>query len=197
MFRKIAAALAVTLFAGVGIAEAATLKVTEGKRPAVVGSSKIGDVFAPGGADGFDVGSIDGNVVEIYGRVTSAVDLYVYDFVTSGGVFIDFIFGGIETVNGPVDLSGLTGDDGKDVLFELLAADDTVLASKLFKTDITDGDANIFTHFGAGEYSLRISGTTKQEALYDIRISAVPLPASVLLLLAGVGGLTVAARRKA
>lgn len=184
------------LIAVAGAAQAATIKVTEGVRDKIAGSTAISDVFAPGGAAGYDFGDLDSNTIELYGRVTSAQDLYTFDFTTSSTFEVSFLFGGYDLANGgAVSESGWTGDDGKDAIFSLLDGVGATITSQTFTTDYTSGVALIFSG-GPGDYSLLIDGQGNSEGLYDVGISAVPLPASALLLVGGLAALGGLARRR-
>ena len=94
------------------------------------------------------------------------------------------------------------GNAEKSATFKLLDADNgfSVVDMATFTTDITGGASLLFSA-GAGNYVLQVDGSGAHApgngvGLYDIRISAVPLPASAFLLIAGLAGMGAMARRK-
>ena len=179
-----------------GMAQAATIGVTEGNRAQVAGTDKIGDVFIPGALDGYDFGNLDSNAIELYGRVTRAADAYLFQFTTSSAFSISFLFGGYDLENGgSVSESGWTGVDGKKAIFSLTDGVGSILESKEYTADYTGGVAEIFSG-GPGTYGLLIDGSGRTESLYDLRIEAVPLPATGLLLIGGIAGLGAIRRRR-
>ena len=188
-----------------GMAQAATIRVTEGNRAQVAGTDPINDVFIPGSTDGYDFGNIDTDTIEIYGRVTRAEDQYLFQFNAVSSFSISFIFGGYDLENGgSVTASGWTGDDGKEAIFSLLDGLGVELDAKTYTTDYTAGEALIFAG-GPGSYGLKIDGQGRTEGLYDIRLlgltatsepQPVPLPATGLLLMGGVAGLGALRRRR-
>ena len=151
----------------------------------------------------FDLGMVGSDVLEVYGRVVNAVDNFAFGFSTTGAFSIDFIFGGYDLAAGGSELlSGFVveGADAKTATFRLLDADDgfSVVEEIDFTTDLTGGPSGIFSG-GAGSYVIQVDGSGVNAGgigLYDIRVSQVPLPASSLLLIAGVAGLGAVRRRQ-
>lgn len=185
---------------------AATLSYTEGKRDTVLGSTKLGDVKGVNRA--FDIGDLGaGSSAYLYGRMVGAVD--AYSFSSAKGTKISFAFGGFETASGIARTSGFVslGANPNTSVFRIrnAANPSEIVAERTFTSGITsvydnDESALIFS-VGPGDYLFEINGrgqgnTGRTAALYDIEISAVPLPASSLLLLGGLGALG-ALRRKA
>jgi len=185
---------------------AATFGYTEGLRHTVDDTTHITSPDVPASPPGFSLGTLGADdVFNIHGRIVNSND--VYEFIADSSFRIDWIFGGydLETED-PFDsevrsdnngISGFVarpeGADGSDMAIFLngVAAD-----GNNFMTNITSGPSTIFGTQAAGTYTLLLSGINQRDALYDIRISAVPLPASSLLLLAGLGGLAAMRRRK-
>ncbi len=88
------------------------------------------------------------------------------------------------------------GPTGKEVRFSLIdRATNTVVGSKSYFTNLNSasGSSPLIFAAAAGTYTLKIDGeiapNKKASAFYDLNISVVPLPASVLLLLSGLAGL--------
>lgn len=199
--------LAAALSLGVTAASAATVRISEGSRAPILGSIDLGDVRgAPTGA--YDTGTLGaGDSLELYGRIVGAVDTFA--FTSAQSFTVSFLFGGYETAKGVVRASGFIGTGTRDntSVFRLLDATDPsrmiaerTYTSSILSEDGNGGTARIFAG-GPGSYLFQIDGSRQgnggNAALYDIEISAVPLPASALLLLAGVGALGAMRRMKA
>ncbi|WP_300033816.1 VPLPA-CTERM sorting domain-containing protein [uncultured Roseobacter sp.] len=221
---KISNAIASTLLAlslTAGAASAATFTWTEGdgqNRKLVAGSVDLED--ADPSTPGFELDDGAGNpfgagdTLQIHGRIVSAVDTFSYTFEMSRsfGVFFDLdgyqladsAGGAYETNSGLVGQASRGGDptpglDSKGVRFTLTGGGTSV--SRTFATDILAGDDPfLFTGLGNTRYTLTIDGSVGPQknaaALYDLTITAVPVPAAGLLLLSAFGGLGVAARRR-
>lgn len=186
-------------------AHAATVTLSEGVRAPILGSIDLGDVkgSARGAYFAGDFGT--GDTLRIHGRVVHKRDTFAFTMDT--GFDVSFLFGGYETENGTTRGSGFTSAGRKmnTSVFRLFDALTGVeVAAKTFSSGITSssdtgGNALIFSA-GPGDYLFQIDGAAydnrRAAALYDIEISAVPLPASSLMLLAGVGALGMARRRK-
>lgn len=215
-----AATLVGTLALG-ATANAAVLKFTEGDRADIDDSVRVttdgnGANDTAGAPPGFQLGTLTGgDDINLHGRIINIQDRYT--FTSTASFSVEWIFEGY-TIGGALvdeDRSGFSGVPAPGVgdntsTFQLTnlgldgvlgGGDDTVAGSDDFTTDInstTGDDQKLFAgKFEAGTYELFIfnSGGNK-DALYDIRISAVPLPAGALLLLTGVAGFGVARRRK-
>ncbi|WP_257884056.1 VPLPA-CTERM sorting domain-containing protein [Roseobacter insulae] len=190
-----------------GAAHAATFGWTEGLRPDVVGTNRIVPTDANNAPPGFDLGTINGGQsIDLHGRIVDAAD--IYQFTSKRKFRIDFIFEGFDAiVNGNVKTINTSGfvsqpldaDDGAVVNMFLEDAGGLpgAAAGNSFVTDITSGDSTIFGRTAPGTYTFTIDGLNNFDALYDIRITAVPLPAGGLLLLTALGGLGIARRRRA
>ncbi len=224
MITKLTIAAAAITLAYAGAASAATLTVTESQgqnRALVAGSVDLDDADDAGG--GFDLNALNGgnafigsDDLQIHGRIVSSIDRFTFEVSTAFNLDFDFD-GYLLDAGGSVsaDLSGLVdhdvvlaGDDpqlvasGKEVTISLIDSMMNTVATETFLTNVSSAttmDENIFSNIAAGTYILSIDGTqgsaTGTAALYDLKISAIPLPAPALLLLGGLGGL-VAARRK-
>lgn len=193
-------------------ASAAVIGFTEGTRDRVEGTTRLSPKDTSSNpANAFDLsttGSLGLDSFQIYGRIVDAVDTFAFGFSSGSDFQVSWIFGGYNLHEGstPVADSGFVSevaDAEKTATFSLLDADNgfAVLQSMSFSTDITAGPESIFST-GAGNYVLKIDGSGpinspgRGVGLYDIEISAVPLPASAFLLLAGVAGLGAVSRRK-
>ena len=190
---------------------AAVIGFTEGTRDHVQGTQQLSPKdTSPNPNNAFDldgVGTLGPDTFEIYGRIVDSVDNFSFGFTATTGFNISWIFGGynLESDGSFVSQSGFVseGSAEKKATLKLLDANNTnsVLQSVDFQTDVTSGPEVIFSA-GAGDYVIQIDGSGSVNApgngvgLYDIQISAVPLPASALFLLAGVAGLGAVARRK-
>ncbi|MEM8729377.1 MAG: VPLPA-CTERM sorting domain-containing protein [Pseudomonadota bacterium] len=200
----IAAALS-ALFLG-SAATAATVSYTEGKRHTVEGSTHITNPDVPSTAPGFITADLNsGDTIDIHGRIVTAVD--VYTFTANSAFRIDWIFDGyaLEDDN-PFD-DKVRGDDNtiSGFVARPATANGSVTAIYLnnvastgndFSTNIISGDSTIFGVQSAGTYTLKIDGLNQYDALYDTRISTMPVPAGAVLLLTGLGALAAVRRRR-
>jgi hypothetical protein len=194
-------------------ASAAVFKYTEGGRTDIDDSVRVtadgtGD-FDTGGSDpGFTLAPFGaGDEINLHGRIIGIDD--AYSFTSSAPFSLEWIFEGymIGGVLVDEDRSGFSGvpapgpgDNSSDFSLVDLGTN-TEVAFANFVTDInrTTGDPQaIFSgRFAAGTYELRIDGLGPEDAYYDIRISAIPLPAGAVLLMTGLAGFGWARRRKA
>lgn len=200
---------ALVLACAASASTAATVSYTEGARALVDGSTKLSDVPGSAGA-AYDVitndggalgGSFDvGDIVRLYGRVVGGVDSYTFKAVTN--FRIEFLFGGYDLANGTnISDSGFVSTTAaeKTATFRLTDTASGDEQSTVYTTDITGGSPVIFTG-GPGTYVFAIDGRGDQGrpvGLYDIKITAVPLPASAFLMLAGLAGIGLVSRRRA
>lgn len=193
-----------------GTAQAVSFNgITEGTRDRVMGTTARSDV--PGSVPGFPAGVLGAGDFYIFGRIVGGVDNYEVTFQAANAFTIGFHFGGYTTDRnrgrdnialGDIAASGLVGVRGttaKNVTFGLTGESDITFQSDV--TSVADMAANVvplgatFTSpvlfsGGAGNYTLSIDGRAdRQIAYYDLKISVVPLPAGILLLLTALGGL--------
>lgn len=216
MIRKSIIAVSAVLFTA-GVANAAVTNFTEGtgsNRPLIIGSIDLEDA-APGGA-GFDLGTLGaGDTFGIYGRIVSSVDRFSFDFSSASAFDVSFDFDGYETVDGTVaqGWSGLidqsvvnagtdpsTTGGGKGVRISLFQGL-TEVVSQSYTTNVVFGAvSSIFSNIAAGEYTLVVDGSVgpnkSRPALYDLQVTAVPIPAALPLLAGGIGLLGVAGWRR-
>lgn len=179
---------------------ATTTGFTEGVRTQVAGTTVITPTDAPSNG-GFDLGDLTavGDVISLHGRIVNAADAYTFSSATA--FTVEFIFGGLTLANmTTTDTSGFTfdtqgGPASNTSNFSLDDGMGTVLVEQ-FMTEITGGPSLIFSA-GPGDYTFIIDGIPPSGgALYDIQITAVPLPAALPLLLGGMGLLGVFGRKK-
>ncbi len=183
------AAIALTIGFISMTAQAATLSYTEGKREQVAGTTVISPTDASNAPPGYDLGTIGfgeaNDTIDLYGRIVNAVD--VYSFTSNSAFRIDFIFGGYDLASGgTVSESGFVAenrDNNSDFSLDILAPSTGSVGATNLVTDITSGISFIFGG-DAGTYQFALDGTGGA-ARYDIRISAVPLPAGLPLMGAG------------
>jgi len=165
------------------IANAATIGFTEGSRPQVAATTSLPDTGSPGP----ELGTVNATTsLAVYGRVVSATDYF--QFSSKSAFTIDWLFGGYDLDNGgSVSDSGLTFNPSAfrvDFTLINVTADEEV-GYATFSSAITSGDKNIFLAppFSAGDYRLEIKGfgSSSDAALYDVAVTAVPLPAAAWL----------------
>ena len=208
MFRKTIIALAAIMLS-TSFAGAVTIQaITEGTRPTVTGTVNIGG-DAAGTPEGFSLSSLTaaGQSIDIHGRIVGSIDYF--NFTSTTSVLIEWIFGGYSTAGGFVPNSGfvLEGSSGGNTVDISVYTPDSsgvkigALANP-YSTNITSTAGNggtdaIFALLAPGSYTLEIDNSSPSKAaLYDIRVSAVPLPAGVVLLLSGLGVMGIARMRR-
>ncbi|MEH6405412.1 MAG: hypothetical protein V7750_18720 [Sneathiella sp.] len=187
LFKSAAIALAIG-FVSMTV-QAATISYTEGKREQVAGTTVVSPTDANNAPPGYDLGTIGfgeaNDTIDLYGRIVNAVD--VFSFTSNSAFRIDFIFGGFDLENGgSTSESGFiaeNNDNSSDFTLNILAPSIGSVGATTLATDITSGISFIFGG-DAGTYQFALDGTGGA-ARYDIRISAVPLPAGLPLMGAG------------
>lgn len=186
------ALVAVTLVLVTAPVDAAVVDITEGNRAQVAGTTAIGD--AAGSSPGYDLGDLSlGDSVAVHGRLVNGVDYF--NFSSDSAVEIEWIFGGYDLEGGgSVSESGFIreGSAGSNTALITLGGDAS--GSMSFTTPVTSGDPGIFT-VGAGNFTLSLDGGGGA-ALYDFRITAVPLPAAAWLFGSALLGFASIARRR-
>ncbi len=201
-----AAGLAVAAWASV--ASAYTIGFTEGARPDVVGTDRVTPRDAGNVPLGFDLTAGSGPLtadgtgpdeILIHGRIVGANDYY--QFRSDAPFVVEWNFDGYETAGGFVPISGFVADDSSGststLVLDLVDAVGLVIASFAVEdvmTPVTDGDPVLFAA-GPGHYSFGFRGET-QAALYDLRVSTVPVPPSLGFLMAALAGLAFVRHRR-
>lgn len=199
-------------------ASAATFVATEGARDTILGSTKLGGAKAKLSAAS-DLGIYGaGDSFELYGRIVTGADSYLFEVKENTQFALSFNFDGYTTKKGTVGASGFlsTSKGANTAVFRLIDANDTskTLASVIAKTGISsaadNGGSPVLFSASAGSYYLQIDGAYvkgggKSAANYDLRMTTlpgtnpapapVPLPGSAVLLMAGLGGLAAVRRR--
>lgn len=160
--------------------------------------------------------------LQIHGRIVGARDTFSFDFEFGAGFTVEFDLDGYELaagligsdgvssyeqLSGLVDQDGRGGNpfvqddpDGKFVKFTLTGGGSS--ESRTFQTNVLDGDDPfIFRGKANTRYTLTVDGrsprsTKNFDALYDLTISTVPLPAGAWLMIGAFGGLAAMRRRK-
>ena len=188
---------------------------TEGKRSLVENTQATVPTDATSGAPGFlltDNANANGqanplsnvgDMILLHGRIVRAQDFYTID--SDLPFKIEFIFGGYNLDDGtPVTDSGFTYDEGSDSgdntsIFTLVGVDSTTYTTEVLSPADNGGTSLIFLAAVAGEYQFKIDGRDMDPrnaaALYDIKITAVPVPAAVWMFGSALIGL-VGLRRK-
>ncbi len=182
--------------------QAATLKVTEGTRATVDGSDNH-YTDADNSPDGYSLGTLgvgagEYSNIDIHGRIVGKADYFNFtaatDFVVEF-IFEDVFVNSVEILSGFVRENG--GNNASDFTLDLNGGS---VGSLSFLTNIVAGDNSFLFSGTAGTlYTFGVDSTVvtpNAAATYDIRISAVPLPAGGLLLLTAIGGLGLSQRRK-
>lgn len=189
-------ALALSLMSSV--AAAATIGFTEGVRPQVAGTTQVAPTDAANSPPGFDLTSSgalgvaddENHIINLHGRIVGAID--VFEFTATRNFEINFIFGGYDLQNGGSETeSGFLreGPGGSNSSIFTLTDLGTLISQTTtpspLVTDIIAGDSFLFAG-GPGTYSLSLDGQG-QAALYDLRLTAVPLPAALPLFAGALG----------
>ena len=189
-------AATVVTMATTGTNAATVLTFTEGVREQVADTTPI-DGSLTNIFPGYNLSSSlnPGDSIELYGTIGAAQDFF--SFTSTAPVKIEWIFGGYSLDNGDsIADSGFVAVTGSNTSTFDITSNATAL-SETFVTGITSGIETIFTLGAAGAYVLKIDGSGDR-ALYDIRISAIPLPAAAWLfgsVLLGAGALRYRRRR--
>ena len=208
----VAAALSLV---SLGTAHAVTFTVTEGNghnRPQVLGSVDVGD--ASSGGAGINLNTLSGNTfgaadtIGIYGRIVGATDRFTYTFTATQGFNVSFDFDGYDLQGGGSVAAGRSGlinqnivnggdisSGGKGVQISLFSvALGSTIATRDFITNVTSATASsaaIFWGVDPGKYRLIVDGSvgpmSSTPALYDILVTAVPVPAALPLLASAFG----------
>ena len=161
-----------------------------------------GDGTALGDVAGSEnLGDLTGMTAGIAGRIVDSVDQFT--FSTGTRFNIDFV--NLLNLDG-TDIDGCEGFDGSDcsegsannengliAMFTLDEANGLSLSAS-FTSTVAAGTP-IFSNVAGGAYTFTIDGISGEAgSAYDIAISAVPVPASGLLFIAGLCSLAVVRR---
>ena len=212
--KHIVFASAVALAGLVGTtASAAVIGITEGTRDLVQGTTAVSSTDTSSNpADAYDFGALGSNTFEVYGRIVDSIDNFAFGFTATSAFEISWIFDGynLDSDGSFVSESGFVSEaanDEKTATFRLLQETSPdvfvqVGADQDYTTDVLAGDEPLIFSGLAGSYVLQIDGSGDNApgsgvGLYDVQLSAVPLPAGILLLGTALGGLGIARSRKA
>jgi hypothetical protein len=153
---------------------------TEGIRDQVAGTSIVPTVDVPTDTP-FDLGTLTnpGDYITLHGRIVGAVDPYT--FTSNVSEFkIEFIFGGVELEDGStLNPTGFIAETmlPSEAEFSIGPATSTSIT-----TDVDSGNPLIFASTEMGTIDFVIDGLGQTgPGLYDIKITAVPVPAAVWL----------------
>ena len=160
---------------------------TEGIRDQVAGTTVVN---FPGNTPTVDVPTMDpldlgtltnpGDYITLHGRIVGQVDPYT--FTSNVSAFkIEFIFGGVQLESGgSLNPTGFIAEtmSPSDAVFSIGPA-----TSASISTDVDTGNPLIFASTEMGTIDFVIDGTqgSTGPGLYDIKITAVPVPAAVWL----------------
>jgi hypothetical protein len=171
-------------------ASATTIGFAEGSRSTVPGVTIIDTDVQGMPARAFNIGTLGaGDIINIFGAISDNFDSYAFD-VTAKAFRVSLIGNGLVP-------RGSTASE-TSVVVNLLegASPYTILDSILLATSALPGNPVLFRS-PTGSYVIQVDGTsTAGAADYDLQIAAVPLPAAGILLLAGLGALGAAGRRR-
>ena len=180
------------------VATAATVGFTEGVRDQVAGTTLVTPTDASNSPPGFDLtasgflgsGIAENRSIDLHGRIVGAID--VFEFTATREFEISFIFGGYDLeAGGTVTESGFVreGNSGSNssifTLTDINTLTSVTTTPSPLVTDIIAGDPFLFAA-GPGSYRISLDGQG-QSALYDLRLTAVPLPAALPLFAGALG----------
>ena len=162
------------------------------------GLGNVGDIVGT-----YDLGDITGLTAGIAGRIVNAVD--TFSFVSNTAFSMNFV--DLADLFG-VDIDDCAGFDGSDcsagsannepgrtARFSLHDGVTTTHSAD-FTSTVAAG-TSIFSNVSAGTYTFSIDGRSGPAgSAYDIAISAVPIPATGLLLFGALGGLGLVRRKR-
>ncbi|WP_306141896.1 hypothetical protein [Roseibium sp. MMSF_3412] len=197
MFRRMIGAALVAVVLG-GPAHALTIGYTEGSRDLVDGTQKLGDASSSSlgtslGVLGF--GASDYRQIDLHGRIVGATDFF--SFSATSNFIVEFIFGpisvknGTKTVDGGFVQEGKTGNKSEFVLDLMNGSDSKVFQTNILSEADNMGTSLIFKAMAGTPYTFSVQNgpgnNPSGAATYDIRLTAVPIPAALPLLAGGLG----------
>lgn len=171
---RLCAALVLGLLAAPAMAS--TVSFTEGNRPVVPGSTPVVPIDAAAVPPGFNLGMLvdNGDIIELFGRIVASQDVFT---VTT-----------LKPMK--VDLLAFTPDQqmtAKESIFSLSRDGMDIVSASVMTSE---APLRLALALPPGTYIFTVDGASSTlDALYDVRFTAVPVPAGLGLLAAAMIGI--------